>query len=302
MCSLIPCDIPGCDSFAVVEHVSGGYSDDEKFLVEAADGQRFMLRLSDAALYERRRGDFETLRCGARSGLPMPHPVRFGMCDGGARCFMLLTWVEGRDLGFVLAESTEDECYRLGLEAGRLLKRVQGISSKRPGRSWEDMFDRQLLRRRRQLAEAGIDLPGLESYLSFIEKHRSLLRDRPFAFAHGDYHVGNLLAAPNGTIAVIDFDRCRTADPWDDHKRVVWDVEASPAFACGRIDGYFDGTLPQEFWLLLGVYCASNAIGSIAWAVPFGQEEVASTLRQSEALLASYEGMTNPVPSWYATR
>lgn len=44
---------------------------------------------------------------------------------------------------------------------------------------------------------------------------------------------------------------------------------------------------------------ASNAISSVAWAVSFGKEEVASTLRQSEDLFTSYEGMTNPVPLWY---
>ncbi|WP_337959666.1 phosphotransferase family protein [Paraeggerthella hongkongensis] len=145
-----------------------------------------------------------------------------------------------------------------------------------------------------------MDLPERNAFLRCVERARPLLPSRPVGFCHGDYHVGNLLLGSDGELAVIDFDRSRTADPWDDHKRVVWDVEASPAFASGRIDGYFDGDVPDEFWALLAAYCASNAIGSIAWAVHFGEEQVEHHLRQTRDIFESYNEMEHVISKWYA--
>lgn len=291
--------IPGHKDFLTIVPVERGFSTDRKYCITTTEGTHLLLRLSDASLYEKKLAEFEAVRVGFEMGMPMPEAIDFGLCDDNTWNYTLLSWVEGRDMEDVLVELGGQEQYQLGLETGRLLARLHTIPVEPGDITWEQSFDRKLCYRKQALEKTGIELPGLDVYLSFIEEHRHLLHDRPVGFAHGDYHVGNLVVAWDGTIFAIDFNRCKVADPWDDHKRVVFDVEVSQRFAAGRIDGYFNGNVPQEFWTLLGMYCASNAIGSIAWAVPFGKDQIGHDLRQSADLLASYEKMSRLVPTWY---
>lgn len=62
----------------------------------------------------------------------------------------------------------------------------------------------------------------------------------------------------------------------------------------------FDDTVPPAFWKLLALYSSSNTIGSISWAISFGDREVQTMLGQAKDVLAWYDGMRNPVPSWYS--
>ena len=57
-------------------------------------------------------------------------------------------------------------------------------------------------------------------------------------------------------LKIIDFDRYDYGDPWEDMKSITWDVQMSPLFASGRIDGYFDGAVQLDFWRLLSLYIA----------------------------------------------
>jgi hypothetical protein len=40
-------------------------------------------------------------------------------------------------------------------------------------------------------------------------------------------------------------------------------------------------------------------LSSIPWAIPFGEGEIRTMLNQAKDVLAWYDGMKNPVPSWY---
>jgi len=65
------------------------------------------------------------------------------------------------------------------------------------------------------------------------------------------------------------------------------------------VDGYFDSNVPMEFWELLALYICSNSIGSLPWAIPFGEEEVATMRNQAREILVWYDGMRTVIPIWY---
>ena len=65
------------------------------------------------------------------------------------------------------------------------------------------------------------------------------------------------------------------------------------------MNGYFDGPPPMEFWKLLAFYVGSNQLSSVSWAIPFGQGEIDTMMRQAKEVLDWYAGMTRVVPSWY---
>jgi len=49
----------------------------------------------------------------------------------------------------------------------------------------------------------------------------------------------------------------------------------------------------------LAFYIASNTLSSIYWAVPFGQSDLDTMMKQSQDVLEWFDNMKNPVPTWY---
>jgi aminoglycoside phosphotransferase (APT) family kinase protein len=140
---------------------------------------------------------------------------------------------------------------------------------------------------------------GGDAFMQYISENRHLLRDRPQSYQHGDYHIGNMMIDRNGILTIIDFDRDDFGDPWEEFNRIVWCAQAAPAFASGMVDGYFNGHIPVEFWKLLALYICSNTLGSLPWAIPFGEKEIQVMRKQAAEVLGWYNGMKNVVPSWY---
>jgi serine/threonine-protein kinase len=103
----------------------------------------------------------------------------------------------------------------------------------------------------------------------------------------------------NGEIKIIDFDRYDFGDPWEEFNRIVWSAALSPHFATGQLRGYFGGEPPIEFFKLLAFYIASNTLSSIYWAIPFGQSDIDTMMKQAKDVLDWFENMQNPVPTWY---
>ena len=135
--------------------------------------------------------------------------------------------------------------------------------------------------------------------LRYLENNRSLLRGRPQCFQHGDYHIGNMMIDENGALQIIDFDRFDFGDPWEEFNRIVWSAQASPRFASGMVDGYFENGVPPEFWELLLLYICSNTLGTAAWALGFGEREKQTMLRQAAEIMRWYDDMQTVVPKWY---
>lgn len=135
--------------------------------------------------------------------------------------------------------------------------------------------------------------------MNHVRENRHLLKKRPQTWQHGDYHTGNMMLGRDGRLYVIDFNRSDYGDPWEEFNRIVWCAQLSPRFASGLVDGYFSGEVPMDFWRLLSLYIASNTLSSLPWAIPFGQGEVDTMLRQARDIFRWYDGMKTVVPGWY---
>ena len=56
----------------------------------------------------------------------------------------------------------------------------------------------------------------------------------------------------------------------------------------------------MDFWRLLALYICSNTLGSLPWAISFGEGEEIQTMRnQAAEVLRWYDNMRNPIPTWY---
>ena len=222
----------------------------------------------------------------------------------GRRCLLpgplpIQSWIEGRDAEEALPTLPEAEQYAHGLEAGRILRKIHSIPAPAEVKPWGEYFNRKIDRKLKSYAECALKYDQGEELVDFIQSHRHLLSNRPQTFQHGDYHCGNMMIDPKGQLTIIDFDKWDYGDPWEEFNRIVWCAQLSPAFATGRVDGYFDGQVPEEFWQLLALYISSNCIGSLPWAIPYGEQEVQVMRRQCGDILRWYDHFRTVIPCWY---
>lgn len=299
------------NQITATDYIDKGWSGDKKYRISAANGTKYLLRITPEE--NAKAGGDSSGRQGIQNakqvnlfhiqqkiaalGVPMCRPVACGRCEKGF--YSIQTWIEGRDAEEALPGLTDAEQYAYGLEAGKILKIIHSIPAPDIQPEWETRFNAKMDRKIKMYNDCPVKFDGAEDFIAYIEASRHLLKGRPQSFQHGDYHVGNMMIE-NGKIIVIDFDRYDYGDPWEEFNRITWCAQCSPLFASGMVNGYFDGEVPMEFWRLLALYISSNMLSSIPWAIPYGEREIQTMLKQAEDVLSWYDHMHNPVPTWYS--
>lgn len=283
-------------NFISKEPINKGWSCDKKYCVTAADGVKYLLRVTPEEKSANRADMFRMQQQVAALGVSMCKPVELGKCAEGI--YTVQTWVDGKDAEEIIPCLTDSEQYSYGLEAGTILKVIHSIPAPENKPDWEPRFNAKMDRNIKMYNECPIKFDGAEDIIAYIESNRHLLADRTQTFQHGDYHIGNMMIEKN-KIVIIDFDRYDFGDPWEEFNRIVWCVKSSTIFTSGIINGYFDNDVPLEFWKLLALYISSNMLSSIPWAIPFGESEVNTMLNQAKDVMSWYNNMQNPVPTWY---
>ena len=277
--------------------VKGGWTPDRKYRAVSADGTPYFLRIGPADRAERLERVFRLQKQAAELGLPLARPLERGPCAEGF--YTLESWIEGVDARGAIPKRSDAQLYADGLAAGWLLRHIHSIPAPAGLPDWGERFNAKIDRRIAEYLACPLKYEGDEALLAGAAEHRALLAGRPQCFQHGDFHAGNFMYA-DGKLTVIDFDRCGFGDPWEDFDRLVWTAAAAPALARGQVDGYFDGGVPEEFWRLLLLYLCSGVLGSLPWAIPYGEDEVRVMREQAKRVAGWYaDGV---VPAWYALR
>jgi aminoglycoside phosphotransferase (APT) family kinase protein len=287
------------EDFIKIEPINKGWSNDKKYYIETVNAEKLLLRISDISEYDKKKAEFEAVKLVEKQGIPMTQPIEFGVCNDGKSTYSLLSWAEGEDAEAAIPKLSQKEQYELGIKAGELLKKIHSIPAPEGQEPWGQRFNKKVDYKIEKYKECDLKFFGDKKVLNYIEQNRHLLENRPQCFQHGDYHLGNMVVGSNGKLSVIDFNRFDYGDPWEEFNRIVWCAENSKYFATGRINGYFANDVPEEFFRLLALYISSNTLSSIYWAIPFGQGEVNTMMKQANNVLYWYEDMTNFVPKWY---
>lgn len=284
--------------FTEVVKIEKGWSHEQKYKVTNDQGESFLLRITPIEQYEYKKAEFENMKMVSELGIPMCQPIEFGTCEDGV--YSLQSWIEGKDTEEILPSLTDKEVYDYGYEAGVILKKMHSIKAPEGVGEWESFFNQKMNRKIENYQKCPLKYEDGDLFITFIEEHRHLLKNRPLTYQHGDYHIGNLMIDNKGKLVVIDFNRNEYGDPWEEFNRIVWCAQAAPLFATGMVDGYFDSNVPREFWDLLALYISSNTLSSLPWAIPFGEGEIEVMRNQARNILNWYDGMRNTVPTWYS--
>ncbi|WP_438351738.1 aminoglycoside phosphotransferase family protein [Paenibacillus sp. FA6] len=292
-------EIPESSTWDVVEEVNKGWSKDKKYYIKTNEGRKLLLRTSDITQYERKKKEYESIKKLDHIDALMSRPIDFGICNHGQSVYSLLTWVAGEDAAVVIPTMSNREQYELGVKAGAILREMHDIPAENNQMSWAEYYNIKIDKYITNYKACGIPLNGVELIFNFIEHNRYLLEQRTMSFQHGDYHVGNMIVTTSGELGIIDFNRVDDGDPWEEFNRITWDASLSGYFASGRINGYFNHEVPDEFFRVMALYIASNQLSTIHWAIPFGQEEIDIMLKQAGSVLEWYDEFRTYVPSWY---
>ena len=281
----------------VIEEIKKGWSSDRKYVVQTRDDERFLLRTSSIEEYDHKKKEYNYMKKLVSLGVPISKSLDFWVEDDVIH--MLFTWAEGEDSEDVLPKLSEKEQYRLGYEAGTLLKKMHSLPAPSETEEWHLFFNRKIDRNIRNYETCELKYADDSAFLDYIEANRHLLEGRPQTFQHGDYHTGNMILSSENVLTVIDFNRWSYGDPWEEFNRIDFSAGVSPAFASGKITGYFQGKPPREFFQLLALYIATNILNALPWALNYSEKEVMTMQDKARAVLEAYDGMSCVIPSWY---
>lgn len=279
------------------EPVDKGWSGDKKYRAVTAQKQQYLLRIAPMDRLERKKREHETMGQVAMLGIPICRSIEFGICEEGV--YSVQSWIDGVDAESAVASMDADNQYRYGLDAGRILAKIHTIPAPGDAPDWEKRFNAKIDRKIAMYEACPLKYHRDEALLEYLAQNRHLLSGRPQSYQHGDYHIGNMMIDRSGKLVIIDFEKSDFGDPWEEFNRIVWCAQKAPAFASGMVDGYFGGKVPEAFWKLLALYICSNTLGSLPWAIPFGETEIAVMREQASQVLQWYDNMNRVVPSWY---
>lgn len=295
--------IPGADRWRSIEPVLKGWSNDKKFYIEDNEGNKLLLRLSPGKAFARRQDEFALIKRLNQLGFPMSQAVSFGTCSSAGReelVYMLLTWVEGIPLDDCLAALTPEEQYKLGVEAGGILRRIHSIRNDHDLTGWEEAMQAKILSRIKEYEDCPYHLKGDEQAIHYVKENIGSIHNVEKVYNHGDYHVGNLIYTPEGGIGVIDFNRWDIGDYAEEFYKVqFFDRELSVPFARGKLDGYFAGPPPEAFWRRQALYVAYSSLFSIKWAIPYGMADITSMMERGRQAFLDYDDFQRSIPRWY---
>lgn len=294
--------IPCSTNWETIEKLSKGWSSDEKYIVKTQAGETFLLRLADVAQYDAKKKEYEIITKYAQLDISMSRPLAFGICNDGKNAYMLLTWIEGRDLEEVLPNLPEMEQYRLGRQAGTILKKLHAIPVDPQDRPTQSKKGKKLLQLARY-EQSSVRIDGDEAAIQYVKGHIDQIGKKAPVYQHGDFHPGNLIYREDGSIGVIDFNRWEVGDPYEEfYKLQSFGVELSIPYCIGQIDAYFDDRIPEDFWVTLAVYVAHASLYSIKWAEKFGQEEIDGMVKRCRMAFEDYDNFETDVPRWYTAK
>lgn len=285
------------DRITARERIRRGWSADRKYKVRTDDGSTYFLRISPMEQYENRSLQFSHMEQVSALGIRVCRPVEFGTCGEG--CYQLLGWVEGRDAEEVLPTLTPAQRNALGRSAGEMLRTIHTLPAPFKPEPWAQRYWRKMDAKAAAYEGCPLKYEKGERFLELIRRERQLVQNRPTVWHHGDFHCGNLMLDDELQLWVIDFDREDVGDPWYEFNRIIWDVRVGAEYARGMVDGYFGGSVPEEFWRLLRLYQSQNMLSSLPWAMDFGPEEICLAKENAARVLDWYDDLTETVPNWY---
>ena len=276
--------------------ISKGYSEEIKYKVKA--DKNYFLKISPLSFAKKK--DLE-LRYISDLEKVIKFPDLIEIKFENDSILSLYEWIDGVDFREYVTYLTDKELYQYGIQAGAFLQRIHSISIEEESINWHEFYLQKSMRKIDSFRMANINFPEIETFIDYIHTHQYLLQDRPISLCHGDFHVGNMMIdLKTKELVIIDFGSLEIGDPMEEFNRMIWNAQLSEEFATGLINGYFNGkNIPDEFWKLMAYYMACDVVGSIPWAVNYGNDQLITMLERAKLVLDWFDDFERMIPKFY---
>lgn len=134
--------------------------------------------------------------------------------------YMILTYLPGKDAEIALKELTNEEQYRIGILAGKELKKLHRLSAPTDYPAWNTIKKQKSDRYLMELQQIDVDKRIKEMLETYIWENEMLLKGRPNTFQHDDFHPANILIHNRTFSGIIDFGRMDWGDPVHDLQKL----------------------------------------------------------------------------------
>ena len=278
------------------ELISKGYSEEIKYKVKA--DKNYFLKISPLSFAKKK--DLE-LRYISDLEKVIKFPDLIEIKFENDSILSLYEWIDGVEFREYVTYLTDKELYQYGIQAGAFLQRIHSISIEEESINWHEFYLQKSMRKIDSFRMANINFPEIETFIDYIHTHQYLLQDRPISLCHGDFHVGNMMIdLKTKELVIIDFGSLEIGDPMEEFNRMIWNAQLSEEFATGLINGYFNGkNIPDEFWKLMAYYMACDVVGSIPWAVNYGNNQLTTMLERARLVLDWFDDFERVIPKFY---
>lgn len=291
-------DIADFPNWLEVTPIELGRSGENKYHIIRNNGVQLILRTSDISNYKRHRDSALFAKyMHDVLGLNMNVPVEVAACNSDKLAYTIYTWVEGADADRRILNAHTPEQARLGEKAGELLKKIHSVAAPDDVMPWDEYYNSRLDALLKRFEQIRTPFRGSDETVNFLNSNRHLLQNRPQTALHGDFRSGNLIFDANGDYGVIDFDRWCWGDPYMDFQCIR--RSCSVPFSRGQINGYFGGSVPRDFFALMGFYTAAEIIRGICEAYPYGSRAIGDAVSYAQKTAREYDNFEGLVPSWY---
>ena len=276
--------------------ISKGYSEEIKYKVKA--DKNYFLKISPLSFAKKK--DLE-LRYISDLEKVIKFPDLIEIKFENDSILSLYEWIDGVDFREHVTYLTDKELYQYGIQAGEFLKKIHSISIEEYSDNWEEYYVQKSMKKIDSFKMANIYFPEIETFINYIQIHQYLLQDRPISLCHGDFHVGNMMIdLETKELVIIDFGSIEIGDPMEEFNRMIWNAQLSEEFATGLINGYFNGkNIPDDFWKLMAYYMACDVVGSIPWAVNYGNDQLITMLERAKLVLDWFDDFERMIPKFY---
>ena len=276
--------------------ISKGYSEEMKYKVKA--DKNYFLKISPLSFFKKKELELKYISVLEKVvKIPKLIEVRYESNS----IYSLYEWIDGVDFREYVTYLTDKELYQYGIQAGAFLQRIHSISIEEESINWYEFYLQKSMRKIDSFRKANINFPEIEPFIDYIQTHQYLLYDRPISLCHGDFHVGNMMVdSQTKELVIIDFGSIEIGDPMEEFNRMIWTAQLSDEFATGLINGYFNGkNIPDDFWKLMAYYMACDVVGSIPWAVNYGNDQLITMLERAKLVLDWFDDFERMVPKFY---
>ena len=278
------------------ELISKGYSEEVKYKVIA--DKKYFLKISPQSFTKKK--DLE-LKYFPGLNNEMKFPKLIEIKYKSDLILSLYEWIDGVDFREYVIQLTDKELYQYGIQAGEFLKKIHSIYIEEYSDNWEEYYIKKSMKKIDSFRKVNIKFPEIETFIDYIVTHQYLLQDRPISLCHGDDHVGNMMIElETKKLVIIDFGSLEIGDPMEEFNRMIWNAQLSEEFATGFVNGYFEGEqIPDIFWKLMAYYMACDVVGSIPWAINFGDNQLEIMFKRAKLVLDWFDDFKRVIPKFY---